>query len=624
MIRCFAWRRSIWLRASSLCVGTVLILSSTLPRLAAQPYGLESRPAVGPFLNGALPSDPAASFPPLLSQTGAFSDVAALTPSPGLIPFDVNSPLWTDGALKWRWIAVPTNAQIAFATSAPWVFPPGTVLVKHFELGVNDTNPAIRKRIETRLLIVSSNGAAFGATYRWRADHQEADLLAGSLSENITVQTATGTRKQRWSYPSPSECLMCHNSQAGFVLGPKTAQLNRDLAYAQSGVADNQLRAWNHLGLFGAPLDEDAISGLPKMFSLTNTAASLEARARSHLDSNCAHCHRPGGPAHATFDARYELPLAQQGLINGRVSWSLDVWNPRVIAPGDAERSMILSRLTRQDSFKMPPLGRNVTNAQAEQLFRAWINGMPREGGPYRLVATGAEWKFLDDDSAPDTTWRRAQFNDDSWLTGAAELGFGDGDEMTPIGNGPLVTAYFRRTFTVANASLYTNVLVRLLRDDGAVVYLNSTEVLRSNLPEGSVSHDTLALTDVAGDAEFEFVEGSIAPSLLVEGTNVIAVEVHQSSPSSDDLSFDLDLLGWVRPAPMLAPPWLEVPQVLPGGAFRLWLHGVDGQPYVIEASINLNDWQPRWTNSTSGGVGGFVEPSGAAPFRFYRARQWP
>lgn len=624
MIRCFAWRRSIWLRASSLCVGTVLILSSTLPRLAAQPYGLESRPAVGPFLNGALPSDPAASFPPLLSQTGAFSDVAALTPSPGLIPFDVNSPLWTDGALKWRWIAVPTNAQIAFATSAPWVFPPGTVLVKHFELGVNDTNPAIRKRIETRLLIVSSNGAAFGATYRWRADHQEADLLAGSLSENITVQTATGTRKQRWSYPSPSECLMCHNSQAGFVLGPKTAQLNRDLAYAQSGVADNQLRAWNHLGLFGAPLDEDAISGLPKMFSLTNTAASLEARARSHLDSNCAHCHRPSGPAHATFDARYELPLAQQGLINGRVSWSLDVWNPRVIAPGDAERSMILSRLTRQDSFKMPPLGRNVTNAQAEQLFRAWINGMPREGGPYRLVATGAEWKFLDDGSAPDTTWRRAQFNDDSWLTGAAELGFGDGDEMTPIGNGPLVTAYFRRTFTVANASLYTNLLVRLLRDDGAVVYLNSTEVLRSNLPEGSVSHDTLALTDVAGDAEFEFVEGSIAPSLLVEGTNVIAVEVHQSSPSSDDLSFDLDLLGWVRPAPMLAPPWLEVPLVLPGGAFRLWLHGVDGQPYVIEASINLNDWQPRWTNSTSGGVGGFVEPSGAAPFRFYRARQWP
>ena len=89
-------------------------------------------------------------------------------------------------------------------------------------------------------------------------------------------------------------------------------------------------------------------------------------------------------------------------------------------------------------------------------------------------------------------------------------------------------------------------------------------------------------------------------------------------------MSFDLDLLGWVRPAPMLAPPWLEVPLVLPGGAFRLWLHGVDGQPYVIEASINLNDWQPRWTNSTSGGVREFVEPSGAAPFRFYRARQWP
>jgi len=327
---------------------------------------------------------------------------------------------------------------------------------------------------------------------------------------------------------------------------------------------------------------------------------------------------------HAGFDARFITPLEQQGLINGRVAQELDVWGARLIAPGDADRSMIVSRLLRLDSYKMPALGRNVTDAQAGQVFREWINGLPREGGPYRLVAAGAEWKFFDDGSHPGTGWEQRTFNSSSWLSGFAELGFGDDDEMTPIGSGSLVTAYFRRQFTVANAGFHTNLLVRLLRDDGAVVYLNGTEVLRSNLPDGTLAQDTLAISDIDGDAEIEFVESAIAPSLLVEGTNIIAVEVHQSNALSDDLSFDLELLGYVRPASLTTPPRLETSIIVPGNPFRLWFYGQEGQSYVIESSSNLKDWLPRWTNSPSSGVLEFIEPDGAVPFQFYRAREWP
>lgn len=591
----------------------------------AQPYGLESRPSVGPFLNGQLPAGAAGSFPGLLSQTGAFVDVATLSPATGLIPFEVNTPLWTDNAWKARWIAVPEGAQIQFSLTGPWVFPAGTVLVKHFELGVNDSNPAVRRRIETRLLVVATNGALLGATYRWQADQRDAVRLTDALSENINIETATGTRKQRWSYPGPSDCLSCHNAKAGVILGPRTAQLERSIRYPSSGIVANQLRTWMHIGLIANPPDEEVLDTVPRMYGLTETAAPLEARARSYLDANCAFCHLPGGPVHASFDARYATPMWEQGLMNARVAQSLDVRDPRVVAPGDSERSMLLSRISRLDRFKMPPEGRNVIDATAVEVVRAWIDGLPRDGGPYRLVATGAEWKFLDDNSSPDAAWTSPGFDDSTWFSGASELGFGDGDEMTVIGTTAVLnTAYFRRSFNVANASLYTNLLVRLLRDDGAAVYLNGTEVLRSNLPLGPLSHGTAALADVDGAGESTFLEAPVPPGLLLEGTNVLAVEVHQSSAQSGDMSFDLELMGWVRPAAMLVPPRLELSPMDAGGWVSLRLFGFDGQPYVIEASGDLQDWRPRWTNAPSGGVRDFAEPPGATLFRFYRARLWP
>jgi hypothetical protein len=132
---------------------------------------------------------------------------------------------------------------------------------------------------------------------------------------------------------------------------------------------------------------------------------------------------------------------------------------------------------------------------------------------------------------------------------GLARLGYRDGDTATVAGVGPdaknkYVTTCFRRNCSVTNASTYTNLTLRLLRDDGAVVYLNGVETFRSNLPAGPITFTTLASTDISGAAENTFETASLNPALLMNGPNVLAVEVHQSSSTSDDLSFDLELIG--------------------------------------------------------------------------------
>ncbi len=173
------------------------------------------------------------------------------------------------------------------------------------------------------------------------------------------------------------------------------------------------------------------------------------------------------------------------------------------------------------------------------------------------LVSTGAVWKYLDTGANLDPAWREAAFPDDTWASGPAPVGYGDGDEATVVNGGPagdrFITTYFRHTFTVSDASTVTNLVVRLLRDDGGVVYLNGTEVFRSNMPTGEVLYTTTALAMVppeAGDESTNFYARVINPVLLSNGPNVLAVEIHQSSPTSANLRFDLELAGNVRPVP--------------------------------------------------------------------------
>jgi hypothetical protein len=180
------------------------------------------------------------------------------------------------------------------------------------------------------------------------------------------------------------------------------------------------------------------------------------------------------------------------------------------------------------------------------------------------LVPRGAVWKY--DDSGTDlaSAWRAAGFDDSSWDSGPAQLGYGDGDEATVISFGPsssnkIPTYYFRRSFAVLDPGAVGDLTLRLVRDDGAIVYLNGVEVLRANMPAGPVTFNTFAVAAIGGADENTFLESSIAPGLLVPGANLLAVEIHQVNATSSDLGFDLELEG-TPPPPPLPTVTLETP----------------------------------------------------------------
>ena len=349
------------------------------------PYGLTSRGTVSPFLN--MPTAITGSLPALLSQTGVFSNTPAMGAAAGLVPYGVNVPLWSDGAVKSRWLAVPNsgapytpNEQISFAPTGEWSFPSGTIFVKHFDLVTDYSNTnAAKRRLETRLIVRDLNGAVYGVTYKWRADNSDADLLGGSLNEAITITNADhSTWTQTWYYPSPNDCLTCHTLAANYVLGVKTRQLNGNLTYAATGQTDNQLRTLNRLGLLNPAIDDSYLTGFTTLVAGTNTGAPIADRARSYLDANCAQCHRPGGTG-PTFDARYDTPLTNQNIIYATLSkGNLGYDNAYVVTPDDLWRSILYQRANTNDaSVKMPPLARNLIDTNNMAILAAWINSLP-------------------------------------------------------------------------------------------------------------------------------------------------------------------------------------------------------------------------------------------------------
>ena len=355
----------------------------TVTSAAGAPYGLTARGTAAAFLN--MPAGAGGPLPLLLSQTGVFTNTPGMNPAGALLPYSVNVPLWSDGAVKTRYLAVPNagapftpDEQIAFATNGAWTFPAGTVFVKTFELVTNETSPSPKRRLETRLLVRGTNGAVYGVTYKWRADNSDADLLAGSLNEDIAITTTAGTRTQTWYYPSPSDCLVCHTPAANYVLGVNARQLNGNFTYPATGQADNQLRTLNRIGLFNPAFDESAIAAYPRLSALTNTSASLAERARSYLDANCAQCHRPGGSG-PTFDGRYDTALTNQNLINAILAkGDLGYDNARVVVPEDVWRSVLYDRMNSTNpAIKMPALARNLIDTNAVQVMGGWINSLP-------------------------------------------------------------------------------------------------------------------------------------------------------------------------------------------------------------------------------------------------------
>jgi hypothetical protein len=375
----------------------VAVVAASLAALAhaAQP-GLDNRTLLLPYLNGQMPPTEQGTIPLLLSQTGAFANTPAMVPNAGLVPYGLNAPLWSDDSRKLRWMGLPYDGTANTPTvgnhpTGKWTFPNGTVVVKHFEMVVNEqTNTT--KRLETRLLIRDANGGVFGRSYRWRADSSDADLVTEPTGQqevlNIIGPDGSPKRTQTWQYPGPPQCLECHNNSnamsdfgTGMVLGLKTRHMNGDFGYTTSNSTAtvnrtaNQLLTWQSLGMLGNALPlQDSYPELDRAVPLDDPNATLEHKVRSYVDNNCGFCHGGPGSTNTVWDGRYSTPLVQQNIAGDAtlnpfaVLRRFDLINSRMYIRDSVD--------PRIDSFPtpMPPLARNIPHTNWLNVVSAWVN----------------------------------------------------------------------------------------------------------------------------------------------------------------------------------------------------------------------------------------------------------
>ena len=351
-----------------------------------------------------VPAPPQAEskpFPQKLSETGLFASTKDHTPAKGIIPYSVNAALWSDGAEKDRFLAIPGDGQIEFdvvvypekppAAPPGWRFPDGTCLVKTFSLEMEPGNPNSKKRLETRVLQHRrmpgnddeyGNQIWYGYTYVWNDDQTDAELLdAQGLSRTYDIKDANaegGVRKQTWRFPSRSECTLCHTMAARYQLGVNTLQMNKDHDYG--GVIANQLATLEHLGIF-----KDKLPGspekLPRLVGYHDTSADINLRARSYLHANCSHCHRVWGGGNAEFHILANLPLKDTKALDARPQQGdLGIKDARIIAPGDPAHSLLLARMQRLGLGRMPHVASNVVDEAGVKVIEEWIESLKESG----------------------------------------------------------------------------------------------------------------------------------------------------------------------------------------------------------------------------------------------------
>ncbi len=344
-------------------VATVPALASFGEDAAGELYAVSHAGVVYRF---ELPDSKASSaaFPTLLSQTGLFTDLASLTPQPGLLPYGVAWPFWSDGADKQRWLALPERGAVEFRVDAPWSFPVGTVAVKHFELALDDQDPESTRRLETRVMVHEVRGWA-GYTYRWNEAQTDAELLMAPTYEEFSVTREGETELQRWDYPAGSDCMRCHNSATGGVLGLGTRQL---------AGGEGVLAAWAEAGVFSNPVPE--LGSLPTHPQPGVAEASTEAQARAYLDVNCSVCHRPGGPAPGSMDLRAGIPLADMGLLEQHTEESVGGGPTVRVHAGAHSASALWHRVSTVSAQRMPPLSSTRVDEVGASLMAAWIDAM--------------------------------------------------------------------------------------------------------------------------------------------------------------------------------------------------------------------------------------------------------
>lgn len=344
------------------------------------------------LLSGCTEEDPAvrgglAAAPQSLAEWGLFEGALAdLEPALGVVPYDINTPLFSDYADKLRFVRLPAAGQAVYRPEGVFELPVGSVLVKNFVYPLDRREPEGGRRIlETRLLIHQEDGW-IGLPYIWNEGQTEArlSLAGGRLAVSWIDDDGELVRHDSYIVPNANQCKGCHRPEGRRMapIGPRAAQLNRDYAYV-SGVA-NQLAHWARIGLLaGAP--DPAESPRMPVWDDPSTG-SLDERARAWLDINCAHCHNPEGPARTTgLDLSYGqddptlLGVYKYPVAAGRGSGDALFG----IVPGHPERSILMVRLRSVDpGVMMPELGRTLIHEEGVALVEEWIAAMPDPRNP--------------------------------------------------------------------------------------------------------------------------------------------------------------------------------------------------------------------------------------------------
>jgi uncharacterized repeat protein (TIGR03806 family) len=401
------------------------------PRIQITGFGLNTRgeilicdhsPTGGLYTLERTPKDlPQSTFPKKLSDSGLFESVKDHRMKPGVIPYSVNAPFWSDGLHKERWLALPGDETIDYTKTRGWNFPDKTVIVKSFAIEQEEGKPASRKWIETRFL-TKQQGEWFGYSYLWNDAGTDAELIpSGGIDKTFMVKTPTGDRKQTWHYPSRAECMVCHSRAANFVLGLSTVQLNKTHDYGSC--SDNQLRVFEHLGILNGfdwaerardewsdlaaakkltgkdveeytkihgqqPDQREAKStrllpatpnNLPHLVDPFDPKEDLTKRAKSWLHTNCSMCHVEAGGGNAQMELEFNTPLDKMRLVDVKpIHTVLGIPDSKLIVPGEPDKSVLLKRAELRGRDQMPPLATSRVDEAGMALLREWIKSLKK------------------------------------------------------------------------------------------------------------------------------------------------------------------------------------------------------------------------------------------------------
>jgi len=325
------------------------------------------------FQCGEEDTPPASDEKQFLSEYNFFvGDLADLIPNTdaGVIPYDLNMPLFSDYALKKRFVFVPEGKSIPFEATGTLDLPEGSILIKQFyyeEGGIEDL-------IETRLLIHEADGWK-PETYIWNSDKSDAERSKVGESRQMTINVNGSDQIFNYLIPNENQCKNCHGKDGKIEpIGPVVSNLNKSYTYTDG--TTNQIDKWISLGI----LDDHDLTDVPQWPTIDDGTASLDTKARAYLASNCSSCHRPGGAAfNSGLFLEYEndddasLGIFKRPVAAGAGAGGLEY----DILPGDAENSIMYYRMNSSEvEVRMPELGRELIHEEGVELIKNWINNL--------------------------------------------------------------------------------------------------------------------------------------------------------------------------------------------------------------------------------------------------------